>query len=564
MSTNTALVAALRRQLDSTTARAEQLPLLLLLARETASGDSREALAVVDQGLRIADEMRRDLDRAELLTLKGMTLDRMGNRSEGRRILLMSARIYEGADMPIDAGRLWIRIGSWALEEGGEEDGLTAYETALKLFQRGGDRAGMIETRVRIGDVHSGRKEHARACENYLAALDAVDEGDDLLVVGGLHMDLGLLSIQTGERAQGIECLERAQACFREAESPALEIRSLVNLAGALMEEREDERALEVYIRALAVYDCLAEPDPHGKAVALLNIGLLETRLRRRPAGIDHLKQAFTLFHELDYSPGRISALYILGSTYREAGWNHEATLYFREGIRLAEEIDDVDERLRGLDALQRVLEEGSDIVESLRALKEWRLLHEARTSRQQGEYIGELHAQFDLEESRHQHELLGLRIRELEREALEMSIHVDATSLQLVERSRMIDEMLRRLEALRKSAPDNIATQIRKIILDARETRVDPEESKVELEHAYPALTACLARHFPMLGPVELRVCVLTVREQPTKTIASILHVGVRAVQTTRYRIRKKLDLGANDDLKSYLDAVCSSTDHD
>ena len=57
-----------------------------------------------------------------------------------------------------------------------------------------------------------------------------------------------------------------------------------------------------------------------------------------------------------------------------------------------------------------------------------------------------------------------------------------------------------------------------------------------------------------PTLTEVELRHCMFIKLHMQTKEIARILHVDPRSVQASRYRIKKKMGLGEDTDLRNYI----------
>lgn len=60
-----------------------------------------------------------------------------------------------------------------------------------------------------------------------------------------------------------------------------------------------------------------------------------------------------------------------------------------------------------------------------------------------------------------------------------------------------------------------------------------------------------------PSLSDVELRHCIFIKLHMDTKEIASVLNIEPRSVLTSKYRIKKKLNLDENTDLKNYLLSV-------
>mgnify|MGYP000206345182 CR=1 FL=1 len=57
-----------------------------------------------------------------------------------------------------------------------------------------------------------------------------------------------------------------------------------------------------------------------------------------------------------------------------------------------------------------------------------------------------------------------------------------------------------------------------------------------------------------PSLSEVELRHCIFIKLFMQTKEIANILHIDPKSVQASRYRIKKKMKLDENTDLRDYL----------
>ncbi len=62
------------------------------------------------------------------------------------------------------------------------------------------------------------------------------------------------------------------------------------------------------------------------------------------------------------------------------------------------------------------------------------------------------------------------------------------------------------------------------------------------------------LSKLHPSLTDIELRHCIFIKLHMQTKEIANILHIDPRSVQAARYRLKKKMNLGENTDLKEYL----------
>ena len=62
------------------------------------------------------------------------------------------------------------------------------------------------------------------------------------------------------------------------------------------------------------------------------------------------------------------------------------------------------------------------------------------------------------------------------------------------------------------------------------------------------------LIEQHPSLTQNDIRLCTLLRINLSTKEIASLLNVSTRAVEQSRYRLKKRLDLGNDDDLLKYI----------
>jgi len=60
-----------------------------------------------------------------------------------------------------------------------------------------------------------------------------------------------------------------------------------------------------------------------------------------------------------------------------------------------------------------------------------------------------------------------------------------------------------------------------------------------------------------PLLSESEIRHCVFMKLHMHTKEIARLMNIDPKSVQTSRYRLKKKMNLDDNIDLKDYLQRI-------
>ena len=69
-----------------------------------------------------------------------------------------------------------------------------------------------------------------------------------------------------------------------------------------------------------------------------------------------------------------------------------------------------------------------------------------------------------------------------------------------------------------------------------------------------HPRFKTKLKMEYPMLSPSDIKVCVLIKSEMSIKSIAQLLNISERGVYTSRYRIKKKINLDKDTSLETWL----------
>ncbi|MCK5846204.1 MAG: hypothetical protein KAG84_02110 [Bacteroidales bacterium] len=82
-------------------------------------------------------------------------------------------------------------------------------------------------------------------------------------------------------------------------------------------------------------------------------------------------------------------------------------------------------------------------------------------------------------------------------------------------------------------------------------------EGFKIQFQNVHPNFFNSLLEVEPNLTQNELRMCAYIKMNMSTKEIANLLNISDRSIQTSRYRLKKKLTLDPNNDLITYIQAI-------
>ena len=129
--------------------------------------------------------------------------------------------------------------------------------------------------------------------------------------------------------------------------------------------------------------------------------------------------------------------------------------------------------------------------------------------------------------------------------------------SMDLIEKQKFMEEILDQLKNLSKSSDSERYTKIRALVKKLT-TLVSFNHVWEEFEKWFTKIHTgfikTLAKDHPTLTAREIKVCVLLRLNLMSKEIASIMNIEPASVDVHRYRIRKKLGLGQDENLANYL----------
>jgi PAS domain S-box-containing protein len=147
-------------------------------------------------------------------------------------------------------------------------------------------------------------------------------------------------------------------------------------------------------------------------------------------------------------------------------------------------------------------------------------------------------------------HNLLELNERTLFSKVLKISTFSEIVN----QVSETIETLLSTEEPIKKSQLQNIERSLR--------ASIDEEESiwkefKIQFEQTRPEYFKLLSEKAPDLSINDLKHCSYIIAKLNVKEVANLLNISTRSVETTRYRIKKKLKLDNDESLFNFLNKL-------
>ena len=205
-------------------------------------------------------------------------------------------------------------------------------------------------------------------------------------------------------------------------------------------------------------------------------------------------------------------------------------------------------------------------IARFVRILSEKKMMRERteyeRQMREQENVMKAQQAQMALNQQMQEKELMRVKAQQIEVELKHKSSELGDSTMNLVRKNDMlnaIDEAMEELlTSVRHDEPKATITKgitdIRRQIRQHMSDDDNWDKFQENFNIVYDNFMGKLIEQHPDLNKTDLRLCAYLRMGLSSKEMASLMNTSVRSIETARYRLRKKLQLGSGDNLVEYL----------
>jgi len=135
---------------------------------------------------------------------------------------------------------------------------------------------------------------------------------------------------------------------------------------------------------------------------------------------------------------------------------------------------------------------------------------------------------------------------------------------MHLVQRGKLLskikDELLPLIKSDKEEKNAEQFKKVLKLINEAEKSDDDWQQFSVHFDQIHSNFLSKLKEKFPDLSPNDLKLCAYLKMNLSSKEMAQLMSITIRAVEVSRYRLRKKLHLSSDTNLFDYLIQVTSS----
>ncbi len=154
--------------------------------------------------------------------------------------------------------------------------------------------------------------------------------------------------------------------------------------------------------------------------------------------------------------------------------------------------------------------------------------------------------------------EIINLKNEKLKIEMIHRDKELANQTMGLIHKNKLLTRIQDDLEKIKQSTSDDLLRDKIAILTNKINKEIDHKKQWEVFETAFDEVhddfLSRLKEQYPNLTPKELKLCAYLRMNISTKEIAQLMNISVRGVEICRYRVRKKLNIGRDQNLTSLI----------
>jgi len=476
-------------------------------------------------------------------------------------------------------------LGNIFYAQGAFPRAMEYYLEAKTIFENIGDMKGQADALLCMGRVRYYTNEPELSLRDFRLALNKYNKLKDRQHIAETYGEIGHVHEKSARFDSAYVCQNNALAIYEELNDKKGIAHILENLGSISEDLKHYEEALADFLQAAAINRTL--DNRIGLVSNLNNIGDIYRKTDRLDSAFHYTTKALDLATELDLLYQKSAALRNIGKTYELAG-NFEMALRYKEESR--ELLDDIysQENSRQMAILQTLYElerknREIEVLENERKVESVTrtaavatsgllflliivLISHQRLKAKKNQLLidqqWKLHIS-ELENTRLNEERLRIELQHKQLQERQLNLELEtqqrspsAGMLQLIEKNQLLEDVRDGING-KNNQPTELNRHLNKFV-----TQIDYsfnhdrdwEEFRHSFEQIHDSFFDRLKEINPELTVNDLRICALMRINIRSKEVAMLLGISHDSLRVVRHRLRKKLGLDQEQNLRQFL----------
>lgn len=436
---------------------------------------------------------------------------------------------------------------------------LEYYHKALVINEELGNKSRVAINTGNIGSVYKELSDYPRALEYYHKALAINEELGNKSRVAITTSNIGPVYRHLSDYPRALEYFHKALVLFEELGNKKGVAANIGNTGNVYADISDYPRALECFRKALA----LAEEIGNKSRVVIWtgNIGNVYYYLSDYPRALKYMQRALVMDEELGNKSGVARHIGNIGALYAKEEFEGydcaKAEQYLLQAKTMNEELGTKGENIFVLETLADIYERQELWKKFGQYYKQYHALVKEVQSEKVKKQAQLMEHRRKIAEMEHQWELERLNA-EAERREMEQALRhqreeLERSAGQLVQKNRFLTEITVDVRAIGNYARVEGSLKADELVEKIRRN-IGSMESLGALEQqmngVHREFIARIQEQYPGLTPMEVKIATLLRMNLTSPNIASLLFISPRTVELHRARIRRKMGLGAKENV--------------
>lgn len=480
------------------------------------------------------------------------------------------------------------------------EEALKYYQYALKISENTADKELIRNSLFNVANIYYFWKQHDKTVEYYKRALAISEELGDKALVAEILLNLGNEYSEIKDYAKALETYYRSLKLSEELDNTIGIMYLLNNIGFTYSGMGNYPRALDYYEKALKANKNIG--DEQGQSAALSNIGVIHLKTGDYKKALEYITAGCEISERNDFIEFMIEDYLDLSKVYCKLGDYRNAYKYHQQYSNLKDSIFsekkhkqfaelqtlyETEKKEKEIEILKHSSQLQKQITYGILAfacliliilflifnryklknrlltkekqqldmeVEKSRLESEGHETEKQLKHMENLRLQ---EEMKAQTEINDIKNEKLQSELDHKNREITSSTMHILLKNKILEDINGIIENIN---PDgNIKTkkqldEIKSIIRQNMNMDEEWKKFKLHFENVHPDFFKRLLKDYPSLSQNELKHCAYMRINLSTKEIAKLLHIGARGVQTSRYRLKKKIQLSPETNLNDFL----------
>lgn len=489
----------------------------------------------------------------------------LGKFDEAKKIaaLLKRAAILASHDSGVVyANLIYARMEK---QYGNYEKAEVLFNKCLNEFERIGDTTGICTALISKASLSYTQNDYYKSLEEYIRAEQYIEMiPNNTVLKGTVYSGISGIYARLNEYDKAYLYLEKVYDISIQEKDKKGEYSCLYNMATIYASTQQYDKQIDALQKAVAV----VEEMKMYEYLPTVLIGLADARLKNQEFGLaeNALQRALQISQETSDKQALANSHYglaqLMSNPNNKNANNSKAGHHYHMANMLAAELGMIHFQSAILDEWaswaksQKYWKKAVELLEMSRDLEKTVVNEETKKN------VAELEVKYQVIVKEKENEILKLQFESLEKSSKELEKELYNKTQTVLQQLRVISALKNDIMNLVREArmSKTIEKQVEETLKSTKiiETRVD--SFLQTFYNANPFFVRNLQEHFPDLTATEIRVCILMKVEMKTEEIAQFMSISRRGVESHRLRIRKKTQLGRNENLEAFISSIPGS----